>query len=236
MCTIETEEDIWDMAKGYQGNIQNMWQDVFGVAQEDIEAIKLRVQKEKEAYLQYLMSYIREERIAFFDFMSRGTCQTKLQRLLKKKLCGLYFQKSESTDAERNQLEFSAFCDAQNSFSKDYAIFKYCDFLEAIVTDFSPSFYGYDEEGTALFYPEKRSNKHMAWVREMHEEILEFARDFFTLYPYPVSIEYPFYDKIFGMIDIKYSRLEEDYSDLLMYDGYSDKQVNVGELFRQTEK
>ena len=235
MCAIENENDINDMIKAYQGEKSQCAKEVFGVSSLEIEKIKIRAGKEKKYYLEYLRPLLKKERIAFFDFMSKGTCHLKLEKILKRPLTGLYFQKSESLDEERNHLKFASFCDVRSAFEKDYAVFKYCDFLEAVVTDFNPSFFGYDEEGNTLFYPEKRSDEHLTWVKEMQESVQEYTKDFLEIYPYPVNLEYAFYDKIFGMIDPIYSKIDSNYKKLQMYDGYSDKQIDIGELFKQME-
>lgn len=247
MCAIENDSDILDMADSYQGKVKKALSDLFGIcakeadvefSDEDLlryaEEIKVQAKTEKCMYLEYLDKYTlpKYKRIGFFDFMSKGTCHLKLEKILDRKLFGLYFQKSQSKDRERNELEFSGFCDAHGAFEKNYAVFKYCDFLEAIVTDFNPSFYGYDSKGSQVFFPEKRSAEHLNWVRKMHEETVEYANDFLKIYPYQTDVDFAFYDRILGMMGNQYTVLEDGYQELKMYDGYSDKQINIGELFK----
>lgn len=188
--------------------------------------------KARAYYLQYLAPLIISEgKIAFFDFMSKGTCHFNLEKVLKRQLFGLYFQKSESLIEEMNKLTFASFCDAENAYMKDYAIFKYCDFLEMIVTDFVPSFFGFDKNGNEMFYLEKRSSEHLEWIGKVQDEILKYTADFMEIYPYSGTLEFFFYDRIFGMIDPRYSNIELEYGILRMYDEYNNKQVDVGELF-----
>ena len=250
MCALENEEDIIEMVQIYDGDSKRIALDLFGISElelanvtleekEDIlqyqNMIKRHAKKEKKLYLEYLQKYISDEniQIAFFDFMSKGTCHQKLEKVLDRKLLGIYFQKSNTKEKAKNSLDYISFCKATSAFEKDYAVFKYCDFLETIVTDPNPSFWGFDSEGKKYFYPEKRSKKELELLEEFHQDILRYTKDVLEIYPYSMNVEFDFYDQLLKMVGTEYSKLDNDLNMLKMYDGYSDKVVNIGELFIQ---
>lgn len=250
MCALENEEDILEMVQIYDGDSKRIALDLFGIGELELASvtlekkenilqyqnmIKRHAKKERKLYLEYLQNYIpnANSQIAFFDFMSKGTCHQKLEKVLDRKLLGIYFQKSNTKDKEKNNLDYISFCKATSAFEKDYAVFKYCDFLETIVTDPNPSFWGFDSEGKKYFYPEKRSKRELELLEEFHQDILRYMKDVLEIYPYSMDVEFDFYDQLLKMIGTEYSNLDNDLSMLKMYDGYSNKMVNIGELFKQ---
>ena len=247
MCALENEEDILEMVQTYEGDISRVAFNLFGievlendniVKKEDIlryeDVIKQCAQKEKRRYLAYLQEFLvgSNSKIAFFDFMSKGTCHQKLEKVLGRKLLGVYFQKSNTKDKAKNNLDYVSLCKATSAFEKNYAIFKYCDFLETIVTDFNASFWGFDGEGKECFYSEKRTKDELELLKEFHQDILRYAKDMLEIYPYSTDVEFDFYDQLLKMIEPEFSKMDNELSMLKMYDGYSDKMINVGELFK----
>lgn len=136
-------------------------------------------QDRKEDYLNYLAELKLEtyEKIYFFDFMSKGTCQHYLEQLLHKCCCGLYIQKSDSTDKEKEQMNVEAYfkeCCAQEA---DRNIFALCDFLECIFTSFDPSFLEFQGE-TVIYEKERRTASQLACIKGIHEGIQRYASQF----------------------------------------------------------
>lgn len=247
MCTSMDEHDVAAMIGDYRGEKEKRLKNLFGIdkaagelvspcesgldSQVMADIIK-QASEERAYYDRYLEQFhIRRENVAFFDFMSRGTCQEKLQKILGHKLTGIYFQKSQSQDVAKNRLDYVSFCDAASAYVTDYAVFQYCDFLETVITDFNPSFYGFNKKGTLIFYPEKRSEEQVSWVKKIQDEILEYAKDFAGIYPKWAKIEFGCVDTILGMIGKQYSVMDTSFEKLSLYDGYSDRHVMLGELF-----
>lgn len=132
------------------------------------------------AYRKYLESLKLDdyEKVYFFDFMSRGTCQAELETILERKVTGLYFQKSASGDAKKDALKVHAYFKEDSAQGSDRRIFAICDFLECVFSSYWPSFKGMDAEGNALYEKETRSAGQLACLKEIHGGVLEYCACF----------------------------------------------------------
>ncbi|NBK94261.1 hypothetical protein D5278_20305 [bacterium 1XD21-13] len=132
------------------------------------------------AYRKYLdslnLNFYRQ--IYLFDFMSRGTCQTKLEKIIRRKIKGLYFQKSFSGDKEKDSLDVEAYFKETLSYASDLRVFAMCDFLECIITSYQPSFLGMKEDGSFIYDEEKRSEEQIECLKEIHKGILDYCEYF----------------------------------------------------------
>ncbi|MDE6939063.1 MAG: hypothetical protein K2P28_12985 [Lachnospiraceae bacterium] len=118
------------------------------------------------------------EQIYFFDFMSRGTCQYHLERLIGREVHGLYVQKSVSGDSGKEKLKVESYYKEGNAVESDRRIFGLCDFLECIFTSFEPSFLGFSEDLKPVYEDERRSEEQLSCVQEIHEGIRACCRQF----------------------------------------------------------
>lgn len=180
--------DGWIMQKIYHV-FQKEWNDL--VLPEDIYLLISRnavsfvfnekgAQQEENTYLNYVRNLkINDYSMCyFFDFMSRGTCQLALEKMLSRRIEGLYFQRSLSGNAEKDSLTIRAFFKEKNAYEKDLRIFAMCDFLECIFTSDFPSFLEFDNWGQPVFAQEKRSDNQRTQVGVIHESILAYCREF----------------------------------------------------------
>lgn len=179
-------------------------------------------------YLKQMISQKKEQ--VFVDFMSKGTCQYYLQKVLQRRIKGAYFQKSEIGNDPRSQQEYESFCNVTDAFTSEYAIFQYCDFLETIVTDYVASFRGMENE-KCLFFKDIRSKHQLEWLSDMQNGILEYAEEFYQIVPGMEDVDFGFGDHILKMIGRKYSRLGDEFRNLVLYDAGEDKIIELGELF-----
>lgn len=136
-------------------------------------------QDRKADYLAYLADLKLEayDKIYFFDFMSKGTCQYYLEQLLHRSFLGLYFQKSDSPDKEKGQLNVESYFKEHCAQETDRSIFALCDFLECIFTSFDPSFLEFRGR-TAVYEEERRTAGQLACIKGIHEGIQKYAEQF----------------------------------------------------------
>lgn len=139
-----------------------------------------KFREERTNYLNYLkqLNLEKYKRLYFFDFMSRGTCQSKLEEILGRKMQGVYFQRSLSGDTKKDSLDVLSFFREVNAQEKDLRIFAMCDFLECILTSPNPSLYKMDCHGNPVYEKEQRSKEQMESVAEIHRGILAYCRKF----------------------------------------------------------
>lgn len=134
----------------------------------------------KKNYLAYLrtLNFENFDQIYFFDFMSRGTCQSLLEKISGQKMQGVYFQKSISGIAAKDAIQVYSFFKEKSAHDKDLRIFALCDFLECIFTSYQPSFNKITGDGTCIYEVEKRSNEQIQILKEIHSGIFKYCNEF----------------------------------------------------------
>ncbi|MCI8795439.1 MAG: hypothetical protein HFG89_01100 [Dorea sp.] len=134
----------------------------------------------RKGYLNYVkaLGIDKYDQIYYFDFMSRGTCQSLLEKIIGHKMKGIYFQKSVSGIAAKDAIEVEAYFEESSALEKDLRIFALCDFLECIFTSYHPSFCKIDGEGRYIYESEKRTDSQMKILKEIHSGVLNYCSDF----------------------------------------------------------
>ena len=150
------------------------------------------------------------QNIYFVDFMSRGTCQYKMEQFLSKELQGIYFQRSFLGEIGRDQMKVKPYFKEHNAFEKDLKIFALCDFLECIFTSYDASFLYIDSNGKPVFEQEKRSAEQMQSLHKIHKGIMDFCEEFIKIFPvFPQNYPSPkFGDDILRFISKRYSDID----------------------------
>lgn len=135
-----------------------------------------------ERYKAYVMSLGVElyDKIYFFDFMSRGSCQLGLEKVLHRKLEGLYVQRSLAFD-ERDKLVVNAFYKEQSAGEQKRRIFAICDFLECVFSSPEPSFQKIDEKGNFVYEKELRSSEQINTIMKIQKGILDYCEKYYFL-------------------------------------------------------
>lgn len=197
----------------------------------------LDIEKEPEgekgiAYGKYLTSLNLDKysQIYFFDFMSRGTCQTKLEKFIGTRMKGLYFQKSISGDMDKDAIDVKAYFKEALAYGSNLRIFAMCDFLECILTSYEPSFLGIEEDGTFVFDMEKRPAEQIECLREIHKGILDYCDIFSTILEGPPKQMPPveFCDEILKYTDGDFSHIDIPALKNFMLDDWLGGDKNTG--------
>lgn len=183
-------------------------------------------QKEKRtAYLNYIkqIGIFEEESLYFVDFMSKGTCQYGLEKLLGRSLNGIYMQRSFSDSKELNDLSIQAFYKETNAMQSKKRIFAMCDFLECIFTAFVPSLQWFQDDGNPIYEEELRTKKQLKLVYELQEAIMDFVDDFYEVYSSSFGnyLDVEFCDEILRGTQSEYSRIKlSDIENINLDDAY----------------
>lgn len=163
-------------------NLTELPEDVyFMVSRKALEIVEKEVDKQAEgAYLDYLKSLelSKYDIVFYFDFMSRGTCQSLLEHISGQQLQGVYFQKSVSGVASKDAIQVWRYFEEGSAHDRDLRIFALCDFLECILTSYNPSFEKFDMDGSCIFETEKRTEEQIETLREIHSGIFRYCSDF----------------------------------------------------------
>ena len=169
--------------------------------------------KSKEIRAQYL-KYMKEiglrenGKYAFFDFVSSGTSQYFLEKIVPFKLEGQYFcwyQRHDSYAEDFNKMSIDAL---KKDYCEDYITgnyFLHYLWMEAIFTSFKPSISGIDDSGF-LYDTEDRSETELDYVQQMQKTIETHFREYIR-YPYIMkkSLSENTGERLFDFVDLKYT-------------------------------
>lgn len=163
-------------------NLTELPKDVYlMVSRKALEIVEKGEDKQAEgAYLDYLRTFglTETELVFYFDFMSRGTCQSLLERISGRQMQGVYFQKSISGIASKDAIQVWPYFEEGSAHDRDLRIFALCDFLECIFTSYEPSFEKMDGDGNCIYEREKRTEGQLRTLKEIHSGIFRYCSDF----------------------------------------------------------
>lgn len=161
------------------------------------------------------------KKYAFFDFVSSGTCQKSLLRYVPFDLYGYYF--AWNSDEDKSEYGIDTYYDKDDVyFMENYKI------IEMFMTSYEPSLSDFDEKGQPVFSKELRSEKEIKAVKEIHEVILEYGKDFFDhLYIEGDKPNHKLPDAMFSSIDLLIKR---EYSRCHIIDDWKKKQLSMSEI------
>ena len=140
-----------------------------------------RILAKSAFYRAHFLKYISanhitfEENDAYFDFVSSGTCQRCLQKVIGKPLKGYYFSYIENKytcDLDVDELFHNQFGCVNDSFLCNHYLF-----LENIFTSCEPTVKEFDDKGNIVFMRENRTEIQLEELVKIQEGIMEFIRD-----------------------------------------------------------
>lgn len=217
LVAIKIKEDLKEVFAEYNGNLKELLESVVAlkeynwdasadkqeILRNNADAILKEAQEERAEFLCYLrgeeIDFTRD--VVYFDVFSKGTGQDNFERILDKKLIGIYLNKSISEIERRNVLTYNSLFDSCNHYEKHYGIFKGYSFLEFIFSSPEPCFMRI-KKGEKVFYNEDRTKESISFLNEMQEAILNFCgcleRNNFPLPQ--IKKDSPFEDRLYGFL------------------------------------
>lgn len=192
------EEDIrFAYGLAYDGRPEEMLRERFKLSEEEIEEYDEekypdfwdymkkhfdRILKKSALYREHFLEYILanhieiNEKSVYFDFVSSGTCQRCLQRVIRQPLKGYYFSYADSKYT-RDILDIEELFHNQFGCVNDSFLCNYYLFLENIFTSAEPTLKEFGAQGKAVFMRESRTKEQLEELAEIHRGIMEFVRD-----------------------------------------------------------
>ncbi|SEJ87690.1 Predicted hydrolase, HAD superfamily [Propionispira arboris] len=228
-ATLFTEEDIcYALRIAFDGTPADMLRQRFFLLDEEIlpirrhETLNEYVMRHKNKifqrssvlrgrYWQYIDSLKLEpdERLAFFDFVSSGTCQMCLLDLLDYPMNGFYFIQFAEDYGKKQALNMKAFVedgflyDLQSYLSHNYLL------IESIIVSLMPTLKSFTEDGRPIYINEKRSHGELLYVKDVQAGILSYFKEYLTIGDiFSFDIRPQFVDVIYSLIQKKYSRVD----------------------------
>jgi HAD superfamily hydrolase (TIGR01549 family) len=210
--------DLLPMLEEFKGDVQELFTNIFCLDGYEVnpdasiaENVKVNVDEIiKEAQQERIdyQSYLDDQNICFdnevmlFDFFSKGTGQDNLERILDKKLNGVYLHKSISGISRRNEIDYFSLYKANNHYEKNYNVFKLYSLLEYIISSPEPCLKKISKE-SKLFFPEDRTIEGKQFMIKIQKGIFEFCVDFIDSFSggIPERFDGEFTDSILGLIE-----------------------------------
>lgn len=145
---------------------------VNGLSEEDVYA---KAQIEYEGYQAYIdsINIQKEEKIAFIDLVSGGTCQYYLEEMFFGKMTGLYL--CRGTSWVKRVPEIKSMIDEYPDYIGGY--FSKIDqvkLLEAIMTSNEPSLAGFGPAGKKIMLKDKMTTDYKCFVKEVQQGIIDY--------------------------------------------------------------
>lgn len=243
---VQTKEDIKyvDEMK-FSGAVEENLRKRFGIDVESItpeeileketgllkyqKVILEKAQIERENYQRYIEEItIREGKIAFFDFVAKGTCQMFLQHIVDNPLNGLYFLQLEPEFMSDKELVIESFYSkaemASSAIYEDYYI------LETILTAPHPSVCGFSEDGEALFAEETRKTEDIVCFQRIQDGIFEYFKDYLRICPQKEWKESKKLGEAFLRLIHGMKITDKDFLNLIVEDPFFNRKTNMTDV------
>lgn len=165
------------------------------------EAIYKKSKELRDNYLEYIkkLGIGIDERIAIFDFVSTGTCQMCIEKLLGMKLTGMYYTRIYEDYEPKINLDIINYTrDCENYF-----------LLEYLIKAPEASLSYMDNSGAPIYSEEKRYSEQIADIKSMQQGVVDYFLDYMDLSSNGVTNDIGIAEQILKLADKKYMNLED---------------------------
>ena len=193
-ASLFNEDDIlWSMNNTFSGSPEELLKKRYFLTEGEIEyfdpnkyssisqyilahkkAILSKSAEIREKYMEYIsgLGLNGDDDLIFFDFVSTGTCQLCLSRLLNADLKGYYFYRFNTMDIAKQKLLIEAPYTSEGILAANSLL------LECILTSFVPTVNGFDSSGKPVYLEERRTEEELCYIKEVQDGIVEYFEDF----------------------------------------------------------
>ncbi len=223
---METQEDI-DYVDGmkYSGTLAGATSERFGIDVKESDdfdrsnAILEKAKDQRENYRQYIDKLgIGEKKLAFFDFVAKGTTQMYLQKLFEQHLKGFYFLQLEPEFMADKGLDIEPFYFEEEKDSS--AIFDNYYILETILTAPFPQMKEMGPDGEPVYAKETRSERDLKCFERAQNGIIEYYKEYLRIVPKSArTVNKKLDEKLLELVN-KVKILDEDFLALKVEDPF----------------
>ncbi len=218
----------------YSGKLSESIKSRFGIdisdRDENIDDILIRSAREKrENYLKYIKKLgITDKTIVFFDFVAKGTTQLFLEKIISKKIKGLYFLQLEPDFMDRYELDIEPFYSENER--ENSAIFDNYYILETVLTAPHPQVLEFDKEGEPIYAAETRTDAEIMCSERMQQGVEQFFRDYISILPRDChSINKALDEEMLSLVN-KILILDEDFKNLHIEDPFFGRNTAMSDV------
>ncbi len=192
---IKTKEDIdYVFNMKFSGSEEDALITRFGIhpselsGQDRTEYLLKKAKENRRNYTKYIDKInIDDDKIAFFDFVAKGTTQLYLRNLFSQPLKGFYFLQLEPEYMTNKALDIEPFY--SNKEKDTSAIFDNYYILETILTSPYPQLVSFDPDGMPMFLNRSRSPEAIRCFSNVQSGIEKYFIDYLTLTPEDLRAE-----------------------------------------------
>ncbi len=223
---METQEDI-DYVDGmkYSGTPKEALKERFGIEERElagrdrIVAILEKAKYQRENYRRYIERLgLDEGKLAFFDFVAKGTTQMYLQKLFTQHLKGFYFLQLEPEFMADKGLDIEPFYSEEEKDSS--AIFDNYYILETILTAPFPQMKEMGPDGEPVYAKETRSESDLKCFERAQDGIIEYFKEYLDIVPESArTVNKRLDEKLLELVN-KVKILDEDFLSLKVEDPF----------------
>ncbi len=190
LATLETEMDIAEaVSMPFSGSAESMLRHRFQLSPEDIAGyeggkeeivarfgsrILEKASETRENYSRYLDTFhSTSKKTAIFDFVSSGTCQMCLEKLLGTRLQGLYFEQVRDGVRSKQGLFVSDFLQEKSGQGTEWNYF----YFEPLIKQAVPTILNFDKNGHPVYGMEHLDMNQKEFVLEVQRGVMAFAEE-----------------------------------------------------------
>lgn len=237
---VESEEDIVYVEEmNFSGSLPEQLEKRFGIfvsfekvgnkLSDHIQEILTAAAQNRRDYKKYIDKLkISQGDIAFFDFVSKGTCQMFVSRLVTEHLKGYYFLQLEKRSMKEKLLDIQSFYGQEGL--EDSAIYNDYYILEVMLTSPMPTLEGFDRNGEPRYAKETRKASDMRCFQDSQEGILDYFKTYLDICgTLDMQIDKQI-DEMFLSLLHKVSILDRDFLDLIVEDPFFERTTSMKDL------
>lgn len=185
---IKDTEDIKYVAGlPYSGGAKEMLRHRFGLEEKEIQPyvdaqyeddmsyilkhsnqILLKSKQLRRNYHKYINNLHLGGNISFFDFVSTGTCQVALNKLMEIDSKGFYFIRVNTSDQKKAKLDIEGFIDQNSCIYENYFL------LEYIVSSSEPTLLRFDEKGEKVLGIQQQTEYQLGALKSCQRAIIDY--------------------------------------------------------------
>lgn len=141
-----------------------------------VEQIFKRADEAKRNYFKYMGNIHLQigGKYAFMDFVSSGTSQKSLAKIVPFEIKGIYAGWNSGESQEEVGVK-SLYSDTSTFFLQYYKV------IETFMTSEEPSLSHFDKDGKPVFQRQERTKQELLYVKEMQRASMDFFSDFLNL-------------------------------------------------------
>lgn len=134
-----------------------------------------KAESEHAGYQKYIdsLGIGEEDRIAFVDLVSGGTCQYYLERMFLRPMTGLYLCRSTSWTRKAPRISSMAE-EYPEDISAYFSKIAQVRLLEAVMTSPEPSLAGFAEDGGMIFLQDSMTEEYRCFVKSVQDGISDY--------------------------------------------------------------